>query len=189
MHGRDAEMVGKAKAAVMDLVADVEEGGIYEGVVMAVKDFGAVVELLRNKEGLLHVSELTDDKNILNNPEGNLGVVKEMVKVGDKIRVLCIGVDPVEGSIRLSRKRLKEDDLFTYSSAVDNPVRSEDSSQSSDAWRLELIKDANRERNERTRFHQPTAKGKISQRRVASKNVSKGGSRKSRNRRLQKSNK
>jgi len=191
LHGRDAEMVGKAMAAVMDLVADVEEGGIYEGVVMAVKDFGAVVELLRNKEGLLHVSELTDDEGILNNPEGNLGVVKEMVKVGDKIRVLCIGVDPVEGSIRLSRKRLKDDDLYNYSSAATGPIH-EEASRSSDAWRLELIKDANRARNERGSHSAHTSSKKTktakSQRRTVSKNTSKGGSRKnSRSRRLRRS--
>lgn len=47
--------VSKAKSVIMDLVADVEEGGVYEGTVIELKDYGAVIELLRNKEGLLHV--------------------------------------------------------------------------------------------------------------------------------------
>jgi polyribonucleotide nucleotidyltransferase len=71
----------------MDLVSEVEEGCVYEGTVVEIKDFGAVIELLRNKEGLLHVSELTD--TIDKHPGGNLGVVKEHLKVGDKIEVLC----------------------------------------------------------------------------------------------------
>lgn len=49
-----------AKQVILDLVGDVEVGGVYEGTVIAIKDFGAVVELLRNKEGLLHVSEIAD---------------------------------------------------------------------------------------------------------------------------------
>ena len=51
-----------AKNIIMDLVGDVEVGGIYEGTVIEIKDYGAVVELLRNKEGLLHVSEIADIK-------------------------------------------------------------------------------------------------------------------------------
>ena len=76
-----------ARNVIMDLVSEVEEGGIYEGTVVEIKDFGAVIELLRNKEGLLHVSELTD--TVDRHPEGNLGVLKEHLRVGDKIEVLC----------------------------------------------------------------------------------------------------
>jgi polyribonucleotide nucleotidyltransferase len=104
LYGADREMVGKAKSAVMELVADVEEGQVYEGTVIEIKDFGAIIELLRNKEGLLHVSELSDE--IESHPKGNLGIVGKYLKVGQKIEVLCTGVDPVQGSIRLSRKEL-----------------------------------------------------------------------------------
>ena len=96
-------MVANAKAAVMDLVADVVEGEVYQGTIVEIKDFGAIVELLRNKEGLLHVSELVDD---LSHPEGNFGLVHQHLKAGQKIDVLCTGVDPVQGTIRLSRKAL-----------------------------------------------------------------------------------
>lgn len=77
------------------------------GTVIEIRDFGAIIELLRNKEGLLHVSELTDDDSSFR-PKGNLGVVGDHVQVGQKISVLCTGVDPVQGSIRLSRKKLVE---------------------------------------------------------------------------------
>ena len=79
--------VPNARNVIMDLVSEVEEGCVYEGTVVEIKDFGAVIELLRNKEGLLHVSELTDTMD--KHPGGNLGAVKEHLKVGDKIEVLC----------------------------------------------------------------------------------------------------
>jgi polyribonucleotide nucleotidyltransferase len=106
LYGANGDMVAKARSAVMDLVADVEEGEVYEGTVIEIKDFGAIVELLRNKEGLLHVSELGGDSE--SHPKGNLGIVGKHLRVGEKVQVLCIGVDPILGSIRLSRKQLLE---------------------------------------------------------------------------------
>lgn len=100
------QSVSKAKKCIMDLVADVEEGGVYEGTVIELKDYGAVIELLRNKEGLLHVSEISP--TLERHPGGNLGLVREHLKVGDKIEVLCTKIDPVQGSIKLSRKKLLE---------------------------------------------------------------------------------
>ena len=105
LFGTNKDMVAKAKSVVADLVADVVEGEIYEGTIVEIKDYGAIVELLRNKEGLLHVSEIADD---ISDPMGNLGAMKKHVSVGDKIKVLCTGVDPVQGSIRLSVKALKK---------------------------------------------------------------------------------
>ncbi|GMH53851.1 hypothetical protein TL16_g01546 [Triparma laevis f. inornata] len=98
---------GKAKQArnaVNELVADVEEGGIYEGVILELKDFGCVVEVLRNKEALLHVSEISNAD--VSHPSGNAGVVSELVAVGMKIDLVCIGVDKVRGHIKMSRAKL-----------------------------------------------------------------------------------
>lgn len=97
LYGSNRDMVAKAKATVMDLVSDVVQGDKYVGTVIEVKDFGAVVELLRNKEGLLHVSEYATIQNSKD---------REILTVGQKIKVLCIGLDPVEGSVKLSRKNL-----------------------------------------------------------------------------------
>jgi len=105
LFGSNKDMVAEARSVVADIVADVEVGEIYEGTIVEIKDFGAIVELLRNKEGLLHVSELADN---ISDPQGNLGVVQKYLKVGDKIKVLCTGVDPVMGSIRLSVKAMHE---------------------------------------------------------------------------------
>merc|ERR1711966_406739 len=96
--------VAKAKHVIMELVSEIEEGGVYEGTVIAIKDFGAIIELLRNKEGLLHVSEITNSTE--KHPGGNIGLVKDYLKVGDKIEVLCTKIDHVQGSIKLSRKKL-----------------------------------------------------------------------------------
>ena len=74
-------------------------------------------QLLRNKEGLLHVSELTDDL-VDKHPGGNLGLVSDHLRVGDKIEVLCTKIDPVQGSIRLSRKkllRMRKNNVTSYS--------------------------------------------------------------------------
>lgn len=105
LYGANRDMVAKARSAVMDLVADVVAGEIYDGIVIEIKDFGAIIELLRNKEGLLHVSELDADSE--SHPKGNLGVVGKHLRIGQKVEVRCIGVDPVQGSIRLSRKGIQ----------------------------------------------------------------------------------
>ena len=101
LFGDDREMVKRAKAAVMDLVSDVEVGTTYQGTVIEIRDFGAIIELLRNKEGLCHISELADRDQIRNHPSGNLGLVNELLEVGQKIDVVCTAVDAVQGTIRV----------------------------------------------------------------------------------------
>lgn len=101
LFGDDREMVRKAMVAVMDLVADVEVGGIYEGTVIEVRDFGVIIELLRNKEGLCHVSELARREDIRAHPEGTIGLINSILKVGQKLEVECTAVDPVMGTIRV----------------------------------------------------------------------------------------
>lgn len=120
LFGANRDKVAKAKLTVMDLVADVVQGEIYTGTVIEIKDFGAIIELLRNTEGLLHVSEIsTDDDEARRHPEGNVGFVSKYLKVGQQIEVLCIGVDPIQGSVKLSRKALLEQNKKTYSGASD----------------------------------------------------------------------
>jgi polyribonucleotide nucleotidyltransferase len=110
LFGANREMVALAKSTVMDLVADVVEGEVYEGTIIEIKDFGAIVELLRNKEGLLHVSELMDKQASRDHPDGNLGMVHQHLRLGQRIKVICTGVDLVQGTIKLSRKGLSEID-------------------------------------------------------------------------------
>jgi polyribonucleotide nucleotidyltransferase len=101
LYGDDRNMVRKAKVAVMDLVSDVEVGLTYEGTVIELRDFGAVIELLRNKEGLCHVSELAGKDDIRSHPSGSLGLVNELLQLGQKIDVVCTAVDAIQGTIRV----------------------------------------------------------------------------------------
>lgn len=101
LFGDDSEMVRKARVAVMDLVSDVEVGEIYEGTVIEIRDFGVIIELLRNKEGLCHVSEMATRDEIKRHPRGTIGLLKSLVQVGQKIDVECTAVDPVMGIIRV----------------------------------------------------------------------------------------
>jgi polyribonucleotide nucleotidyltransferase len=109
LFGANRDMVQNAKQTVMDLVAEVVEGETYIGTVIELKDFGAIIELLRNKEGILHVSEIsTDPDEARRHPEGLTGYVRQQLKLGQKIELLCIGVDPIQGTVKLSRKALLE---------------------------------------------------------------------------------
>ncbi len=105
LFGEDREMVRKARVAVMDLVSDVEVGEVYEGTVIEIRDFGVIIELLRNKEGLCHVSEMADRDQIRRHPKGTIGLINSLVQVGQKIDVECTAVDPVMGTIRVRPAR------------------------------------------------------------------------------------
>jgi polyribonucleotide nucleotidyltransferase len=88
------EGMERAVAAVRALTEEVEVGKIYTGVVRRLVDFGAFIEILPGKEGLVRTPNLAD--YFVNRPE-------EVVQVGDEITVMVIEVDP-QGRINLSRK-------------------------------------------------------------------------------------
>jgi polyribonucleotide nucleotidyltransferase len=81
---------------IKDIVAEPEMGAIYEATVKSIVDFGAFVEFLPGKEGLVHISEL--DLKRVNRTE-------DVVKMGDVVRVKLIGFDRF-GKVKLSRKAL-----------------------------------------------------------------------------------
>jgi len=72
-------------------------GDIYEGVVKSVQPFGAFVEFVKGKEGLLHISEISWKR---------LETMDGVLEVGEEISVKLIGLDPKTGKFRLSRKVL-----------------------------------------------------------------------------------
>ncbi len=96
--GPDEQKVEEARATVENLVREVEVGEIYEGTVTRLMDFGAFVEVLPGKEGLVHVSELAYE--FVNNPA-------DVVKVGDKFKVKVVEIDQM-GRINLSKKALEK---------------------------------------------------------------------------------
>ena len=90
----DAEGAMAAMAQVEALTASIQIGRIYEGRVTSIKDFGAFVELVPGKDGLCHVSELSDDF---------VKSVADFCRVGDVMRVKVIAVDD-QDRVKLSRK-------------------------------------------------------------------------------------
>ena len=75
--------------------SQIEVGKTYTGRVTSTKEFGAFVECLPGKEGLVHISELADFR---------VRRTEDVVKVGDSILVKCVGIDERSGKVRLSRK-------------------------------------------------------------------------------------
>lgn len=95
----DSEMGEKAKSIIENIIKDVEVGEVYEGTVTKIMKFGAFVDVLNGKEGLLHISQI-DNKRI--------NEVEDVLKSGDKVTVKVIGIDN-DGKIDLSRKVLLKD--------------------------------------------------------------------------------
>jgi polyribonucleotide nucleotidyltransferase len=92
----DAAKAAQAKLEVEALGAEIKVGSVFEGKVVAIKEFGAFIELVPGTDGMCHISELAHGfvKNVL-----------EHVKVGDSVKVKVINVDE-NGRIKLSRKAL-----------------------------------------------------------------------------------
>ncbi|MGF7186028.1 polyribonucleotide nucleotidyltransferase [Desulfitispora alkaliphila] len=90
----DVEAGNKALKMIEDLVVDVEVGKLYMGKVMRIMNFGAFVEVLPGKEGLVHISQLAEDR---------VEKVEDVVKVGDEILVKVTEIDK-QGRVNLSRK-------------------------------------------------------------------------------------
>ncbi len=88
------EATQKAIRIIEELTRDVEVGGIYNGHVTRVVNFGAFVEILPGKEGLVHISELADYQ---------APSVEDVVKVGDEVMVMVTEIDRL-GRINLSRR-------------------------------------------------------------------------------------
>jgi polyribonucleotide nucleotidyltransferase len=83
-----------ARDAITGMTAEAEVGKIYRGRVVTIKEFGAFVEFLPGKDGLVHISELANFR---------VKQTEDIVKLGDEIWVKCLGVDE-KGRVRLSRK-------------------------------------------------------------------------------------
>ena len=94
---KNKEDIEAAKTRIKQIVAIPEVGEIYQGVVKNIVPFGAFVEIMPGKDGLLHISEVNWDR---------LETVESVLKVGDKIEVKLIGVDAKTGKLKLSRKVL-----------------------------------------------------------------------------------
>jgi polyribonucleotide nucleotidyltransferase len=93
------EAAEAAKARIEQIVSDVEPGRIYEGKVAKLMDFGAFVTILPGKDGLVHVSQISNER---------VEKVSDKLKEGDIVKVKVLEVDK-QGRIRLSMKAVTED--------------------------------------------------------------------------------
>jgi polyribonucleotide nucleotidyltransferase len=93
------DMNQKAKKIIEDIVREVEVGQLYLGKVKRIEKFGAFVEIFAGKDGLVHISELAEER---------VGKVEDVVALGDEILVKVTEIDK-QGRVNLSRKAvLKE---------------------------------------------------------------------------------
>ena len=95
----DNDSLEKAMGRINDIIVEPEMGVIYSGKVVKTVDFGAFVNFLGNRDGLVHISELQDART-----EKTTDICKE----GDKVKVKVIGFDD-RGKVKLSMKRVDQD--------------------------------------------------------------------------------
>ncbi len=92
--GTDKDMIKKAIDIIESIVTDIEEGQIYHGKVVRIMNFGAFVELAPNKDGMIHISKLSDKR---------VGKVEDVVNIGDEVTVKVIEIDKM-GRVNLSMR-------------------------------------------------------------------------------------
>jgi polyribonucleotide nucleotidyltransferase len=97
IFGENAEVINAALDWVKKIVTVPEIGQVYKGKVKTIVQFGAFVEILPNKDGLVHISEIEWKK---------VNKVEDVLKEGQEIEVKIIDIDPKTGKIKLSRKEL-----------------------------------------------------------------------------------
>ena len=94
ISGIDLAALERAKEIILSIVNDIEPGQILEGTVVRMMNFGAFVQLSPNKDGMVHISKLSDKR---------VNEVEDVVHIGDKVRVKVIEVDKM-GRINLSMR-------------------------------------------------------------------------------------
>jgi len=97
ISGTDFETISAAEKRIIELVKDIEVDDIYDGKVVKITGFGAFIEVLPGKEGLLHISQIT---------ESRLNAVEDVLSVGDPIKVKVVGVDGNTGKFNLTAKSI-----------------------------------------------------------------------------------
>lgn len=92
--GTDKEMMGKALEMVKIITTDFEEGQIFKGKVVSIKEFGAFIEFAPGKEGMVHISKIAKER---------INRVEDVLTLGDVVTVVCLGKDKM-GRISFSMK-------------------------------------------------------------------------------------
>ncbi len=92
--GTDTDMMDKAVEMVKIITTDFEEGQIFKGTVVSIKEFGAFVEFAPGKEGMVHISKISRER---------INRVEDVLTLGDKVTVVCLGKDKM-GRLSFSMK-------------------------------------------------------------------------------------
>ncbi|MBR9911358.1 MAG: polyribonucleotide nucleotidyltransferase [Gammaproteobacteria bacterium] len=100
VYGENTESLQAALDRIGEITAEAEIGEIYEGKVVRIVDFGAFVNFLPGKDGLVHISQIAEER---------VENVTDYIKEGEMVRVKCLDVDQ-RGRIKLSIKEAKRDD-------------------------------------------------------------------------------
>ena len=95
ISGVDIDNIRNCIEYIENLTRDVEVGAIFEGTVVRVAQFGAFVTLTPNKDGMIHISKLRDER---------VEKVEDVVKVGDKVKVKVIDID-AQGKVALTMRQ------------------------------------------------------------------------------------
>ena len=91
--GTDKEMIDRAIRMIKNIVTEIEAGRMMTGKVVRILEFGAFVELTPNKDGMIHISKLSDQR---------VNKVEDVVNIGDEVTVKVVKVDTAKGRIDLS---------------------------------------------------------------------------------------
>ena len=91
--GTDKEMIDRAIRMIKNIVIEIEAGMVMTGKVVRILEFGAFVELTPNKDGMIHISKLSDQR---------VNKVEDVVNIGDEVTVKVVKVDTAKGRIDLS---------------------------------------------------------------------------------------
>ena len=95
--GVDAESIQNAIKIITTIITEFEEGQVFEGKVVSIKDFGAFIEFAPGKEGMVHISKISKDR---------IDHVEDVLTIGDIVKVICLGKDKM-GRISFSMKDVK----------------------------------------------------------------------------------
>ncbi len=97
--GVDKAKLEEAKEMINTIVSDFEEGKIYEGKVVSIKEFGAFLEFAPGKEGMVHISKIAKER---------IKCVEDVLTLGDVVKAKCMGPDKM-GRVSFSIKDAKDD--------------------------------------------------------------------------------
>ena len=92
--GTEPEMMSKAVEYIKTIVTDYQEGQIFQGIVVSIKEFGAFIEFAPGKEGMVHISKIAKER---------INHVEDVLTLGDKVTVVCLGKDKM-GRMSFSMK-------------------------------------------------------------------------------------